>query len=449
MSGSSLNKLVTLGLLVFFALSWANPAAAVPSYARQTGQACSACHVGAFGPQLNGFGRQFKLLGYTMSNGKPGALPLSAMLVESYAQTRKDLTDNAGPHDGTNNNVALQQLSLFVAGRLTDHIGMFSQITYSDIDRKVAMDNFDIRYAKSFSRGEYGGIFGVSLNNNPGVSDPRHTLAAWRFPFISSEFTPGPNAAPLIDGGLGQQVIGADAYVSLDSRWYASLGLYRTLSRSLLDNLNVDYGGRISGVAPYWRLSWEPQLSGQSLALGIFGLDARLQPEGSGTPTDKYSDIGIDAAYERPVRDGDILTINGSLTHESNRLNSAFINGEADYISHSLNSTTFNASYYFKNTYGLNFGWFNVSGGRDPSFYAPEPDFGSANGSPSSRGEVLQADWTPFGKPDSWKQPWANMRLGVQYTHYDQLNGASSNYDGFGRNASDNDTLFLFVWLAM
>ncbi|HMB42691.1 MAG TPA: cytochrome C, partial [Luteimonas sp.] len=134
MKRSTANNAFLTRLVIVLSLLWAASASAVPSYARQTGQACSACHVGAFGPQLNGFGRQFKLLGYTMSNGK-SSLPLSAMLVESYSQTSKDLSDKAGPYDGTNNNAALQQLSLFVAGKLSTHIGMFSQITYSDIDR--------------------------------------------------------------------------------------------------------------------------------------------------------------------------------------------------------------------------------------------------------------------------------------------------------------------------
>jgi hypothetical protein len=30
---------------------------------------------------------------------------------------------------------------------------------------------------------------------------------------------------------------------------------------------------------------------------------------------------------------------------------------------------------------------------------------------------------------------------------YDRFNGAGHNYDGFGRNASDNNTLFLLAWL--
>jgi hypothetical protein len=420
----------------------------VPSFARQTGQACAACHVGAFGPQLTAFGRQFKLNGYVMSNGQPGHVPLSAMLVESYSHTVRDLADNAGPHDGPNDNAALQQLSLFVAGRLGEHVGMFSQVTYSDIDRKVAMDNFDIRYARPYSRGAHAGTWGLALNNNPGVTDPRHTLAAWRFPFIASEFAPGPIAAPMIDGGLGQAVVGVDGYASIDAKWYVSLGLYKTLSPSVLESINADDPGRIRGMAPYWRLAWEPTLSGQSLSLGAYGLHVRLQPEPGG-PTDRYDDVGIDAAYERPVRDVDQFTFNASVTHERNRLASSFDAGEADRAGHSLDSIVLNASYYLHDTWGLSAGWFDVHGTRDASFYAAEPDFGSGSGSPSSRGEILQADWTPWGKPGAWRQPYANVRLGLQYTHYDRLNGGGANYDGFGRDAGDSDTVFAFVWLAI
>jgi hypothetical protein len=43
-----------------------NSAYAVPSYARQTGLACEACHT-VF-PQLTPFGRIFKASGYTISN---------------------------------------------------------------------------------------------------------------------------------------------------------------------------------------------------------------------------------------------------------------------------------------------------------------------------------------------------------------------------------------------
>ena len=106
-------------------------------------------------------------------------------------------------------------------------------------------------------------------------------------------------------------------------------------------------------------------------------------------------------------------------------------------------------SYYYDKTYGLTLGVFDVNGSKDQLLYnTGEADTGSINASPNSRGYILQADWTPWGKEGSWGAPWANMRLGVQYTGYTMFNGASHNYDGYGRNASDNNTLYTFIWLA-
>ena len=42
----------------------------LPSFARQTGSDCAACHVGGYGPQLTPYGIKFKLGGYLDSNGK-------------------------------------------------------------------------------------------------------------------------------------------------------------------------------------------------------------------------------------------------------------------------------------------------------------------------------------------------------------------------------------------
>jgi hypothetical protein len=62
---------------------------------------------------------------------------------------------------------------------------------------------------------------------------------------------------------------------------------------------------------------------------------------------------------------------------------------------------------------------------------------------------VAQADWTPFGNDTTHKgYPWLNVRVGLQYRHYLQFNGGTDNYDGLGRNASDNDWLMLFTWWA-
>ena len=58
---------------------------------------------------------------------------------------------------------------------------------------------------------------------------------------------------------------------------------------------------------------------------------------------------------------------------------------------------------------------------------------GSANGSPDSRGYTLNFSvWSV-----------QNLDLGAQYTIYTRFNGLATNYDGAGRNASGNNTVYL------
>src|SRR5579859_6122157 len=134
-------------------LAATTPALALPSFAQQTGQACAMCHIGGFGPQLTPFGRSFKLNGYTLALPDSQSVPVAAMLVASYTHTAADQPQDPAPHEGTNDNFSLQEASLFLAGRLSDHIGVFAQTTYSDIDRLLTLDNVDLRYATAHTIG--------------------------------------------------------------------------------------------------------------------------------------------------------------------------------------------------------------------------------------------------------------------------------------------------------
>ncbi len=80
-------------------------------------------------------------------------------------------------------------------------------------------------------------------------------------------------------------------------------------------------------------------------------------------------------------------------------------------------------------------GWFLTSGTADGTHYAPGSVTGSANGSPRSAGYIGNFFWWP-------KQ---NIDLAVQYTGYARFNGGNTNYDGSGRNASDNNTTYLLA----
>src|SRR5580658_2005864 len=173
-------RFLLLGIALFVT---AGNADAVPAFAAQTGQHCTACHVGGFGPQLTPLGREFKLEGYTMRSGTDFTAPISAMAVASYLQTAKDVAFPPAPNFGSNNNVALDKLSLFLAGGYGDHFGGLSEFTYFGGGSALAWDVLDLRAVDVATVDGQDVLFGLSLNNSPGVEDAWNTLPAWGFPY--------------------------------------------------------------------------------------------------------------------------------------------------------------------------------------------------------------------------------------------------------------------------
>ena len=420
---------------------------ALPSFARQTGQDCAACHVGAYGPQLTPAGVRFKIGGYTDTDGKDGKVPLSGMLVGGFTHTKKKQDEAPTVHTDRNNNTTLDEASLFVAGRLAENLGAFIQWTYDGTEHHSALDHVDVRAARTFDVGGKDTVFGISVNNNPGVQDPFNTMPVWGFPYTSSAVGfGGGDAATMINGGLEHRVIGASAYAFWDNSLYAEIGTYRALSQAIQADTGQHRSGdmgRLDGDTVYWRLAWMQDWKQQSFTAGVFGFDTAIQPDRiSSGPQNHYHDVGVDASWQFLGTRKHVGTIYTSYIHENQRRNDLFTKGEATNRTGHLNEFRINASYYFDQTYGVSAGRFITRGSRDTLLYAD----GYANGSPNTTGSVFQADWTPFGKEDSWGAPWANLRLGVQYTLFDKFNGARHNYDGNGRDAKDNNTLFLFAW---
>lgn len=422
------------------------PARAVPSFARQTGLACNACHTVA--PQLNAFGRYFKLHGYVLGPSKLSGgssklsidqfPPLSAMMVLSETVTRQ-----AQP-DSQNGSVQFpQQLSMFYAGAISEHMGAFSQVTYEQPADHFSIDNTDIRYARDANWSGHTLVWGLTLNNNPTVQDVWNSTPAWGFPFISSAVAPTPTASPLIAGALAQNVAGLGAYAWLNNTWYGELTLYRSSQAGVAQPYNSSTSAVIAGVAPYWRLAWEHPWAadgGQSdLEIGAFGLSAHRYPGGGNPlagPTDNVRDLGVDSQYQF-ITANNSFTLHATYIHERQDLNASVAYGLAANPANHLDAWNANASYYWNEAYGPTVGYFHTSGGADPVLYAPAPLVGSATGSPDSSGWILQWTWLPA----------LNVQASVQYVKYNKFNGASTNYDGAGRSASDNDTLYLALWL--
>jgi hypothetical protein len=434
----------SLAIIASLTAGAVSQADAVPLFARQTGQTCAACHNGF--PELTPYGRLFKLNGYTFGGGQSNIPPISAMTVASFTNTQAKQPGGAAPDYSVNNNPAIDFISMFYGGVLLPNVGMFGQITYDNIGKSFGWDNTDIRYAKPFNIGGYETIFGVSLNNNPTVTDVWNSTPAWGYPWLASGLAPTPAAATLIEGGLAQQVVGVDPYVYWNRLVYAEFGAYRTLGTRLLDEVgaNPNPPSPINGVAPYWRVAVEPQWGPNSWEVGTFGLRAALVPGGvSGYGTDHITDIGFDTQYQY-LTDINSFSVQASVITESDGFNASQALGNASNKHDHLTSVHIKASYYYDQTYGGTLGWFNISGSGDAALYGAD----SASNSPNSSGFIGELDYMPFnhGGPAWW--PWLNVKFGAQYTYYTRLNGGTNNYDGIGDNASGANTLYLFAWLA-
>jgi len=431
-----------------------SPARAVPAFAEQTGQPCAACHVGGFGPQLTPFGRAFKLGGYTLR--LKNNIPISAMAVASVTNTKRPQVP-APAGFSSNDNVAFDQGSLFLAGGVGSHLGGFAQFTYDGVGKAWSWDNLDLR---AVNAGKIGGkdlVYGLSLNNSPSVQDVWNTLPAWGYPYTSSGLAPSPANGPLIAGGLAQNVLGLTAYAWVDSKFYVEAGGYSSPRAGTLRWLGADPAdpGDIKGIAPYVRVAIEQPLAGGTFELGGFLLKANIRPglDRSTTLTNHYTDAGVDASWLKTFG-SDTLTVNARYTNEHRSLDATCSLGMTDGsiptgpVSSCANGSQrelrVDASYYWHNTVGGTLGAFDLSGRTNPSLY-PE----SRVGKPDSTGFLMQVDGTPFGgSRHSPLGPRFNMRVGVQYTAYTRFNGSRLDYDGAGAKASDNNTLRLFTWIA-
>ena len=424
-----------------------SPALGLPSFAQQTGMPCAQCHTVAFGPALTAYGREFKLNGYVF--GDTGSfVPLALMMQGGYTQTRTDQPDAPAPHTSTNENLSLDQASLFYAGRISEHVGAFAQVTYSGAERSTHWDNLDVRYARGLVFGETGVVVGISVNNNPTVQDLWNSTPGWGFPYIAPALGPAPAASPLITG-LAQSVLGATAYAMIDQHLYLEAGGYRNVSDRWLGNLGLsaDDSAHVSGIAPYWRAALQFGGAERQWSVGMFGMRTAVQPDPTAPGKDGYTDIGIDATLTMSGAGPHALAANAALVREHRSLDASVVAGLSDAPSNQLTAFHADLTYALHQTWVGSVAVFDTSGTANTLLYSPAPLSGSGSGSPDSRGYTLQLEWIPFGKLSSYMRPWVNIRTGLQYIGYTKFNGGTTNYDGFGRAARDNNTLFAYLWV--
>jgi hypothetical protein len=443
---------ILVGMVTFLQI---HRAEAVPSFARQTGMSCTVCHT-AF-PELTPFGRHFKLTGYVISKSEKSyefPPPLAGMLQLSFTHTNKNqprgsVDENWATHvTSSDNNIfnLPQQASLFYGGKIYDHIGSLVQGTFDGASNTCFLDNSDLRYANNTTLAGKTLIYGLTINNNPTVQDVWNTTPAWGFPYASSSVAPTPSAGTVVDGALGQQVGGIGAYGYWNNLIYGGVAVYRTAKNGITEPLGAGTTTDtvVGGAVPYWRLALQHLWGNHSLELGTYGLYAKISPEGrTSGPTDKFTDIAFDAQYQY-IGKKHILTVETTWIHEDQNWDASFLLGNTARESSFLNTFKANVNYYYNSLFGRLGGtvaFFSTIGRSDALLYAPDPVDGSRTGSPNSSGFILELDYLQLEI-----SKFLSLKSSLQYTLYTKFNGSHSNYDGFGRDASDNNTLYFLLW---
>ncbi|HVJ51077.1 MAG TPA: hypothetical protein VM689_01355 [Aliidongia sp.] len=226
--------------------------------------------------------------------------------------------------------------------------------------------------------------------------------------------------------------------------FYLDVTGYKGLGRDVRNTLGeTPVGGTdsVDGLVPYWRAALQHEFddSAQTLEFGTYGLSAALFPGGLKLAgTDRVTDTALDLNYQWIADPKDVTSsvVSAHATYIHEDLDLAASRSLAGTNAHDyLDTFRADISYSYAATLTPSVQYFNTRGSNDPARW------GTAGGSPNSAGLIAEIAYAPWGKPDS-PVNWINARLALQYVAYTRFDGSSA-------HASDNNTLFLNLWIAL
>jgi hypothetical protein len=476
----------------------AQPASAIPPFARQTGLACEACHT--MPPELTPFGRRFKLNGYTLTT-RPSLvndmddykrntlwltdLPGVAILAQiGYDHYNRAPPDTGNPYPAQAQSDTFQfpdQFSLVYAGAVTDKVGAWLQLTYNGQAGSVGVDNIDIRYSDHTLDNKW--VWGVTVNNYTTFQDVWNGFGSYSLPNFNtvtlwSGGVAGAGTSGPIIGAFGPGVVGGvGAYVFFDDSLYFEVSEYHSAvpggNSPTVDSVSLAAnGGAIDRFAPYARVAYERDWGYNSAEIGASALYVDWIPSvgyisaqqqlaanaagGTYTPgqsfnpgaINRYTDLTVDWQYQYNGQEN-IYGFMGHWTHErqqnSSQLVAATFTGASSPIytnpTDTLTQFLATAEYFRDRRYGGLVSFTRTTGTWDPLA-------NGGNGSPANQFEVYELDYVP----------WLNFRFILQYNAYqvvannqNPFNLSHANFPnspGFPNvKASDNNTWVFGLWM--
>jgi len=492
--------LILLGsalMLVFVA----QPARAIPPFARQTGLACEACHT--LPPELTPFGRRFKLNGYTLTTRPalvnddddykrntlwltdlPGLAVLAQMNYSHYDRAPPDTGNPYPAHAQSDTFQFPDQFSLAYAGAVTDKVGAWLQLTYNGQAGSVGVDNIDIRYSDHTTDNKW--VWGVTANNYLTFQDVWNGIGSYTIPnfntvSLSTGGVAGAGTTGPILNALGPGVVGGlGAYAFWNNSLYFEVSEYHSAvaggGSPTVDSVSLAAnGGALDKFAPYARIAYEYDWGYQSAEIGGSALYANWIPSvgyisaqqalaaaaaaaagGAYTPTqtfhpgatERYTDLSVDWQYQYNGQHN-IFGFMGHVTHERQQnspqlVASTFTGASAPIYSNATDTLTqflVTGEYFYNRRYGGLVSFTRTNGSYDPLL-------NGGNGSPNNQYETFELDYVP----------WLNFRLILQYDVYQVVannqspfNLSNSQFPNSPQwpniRAGDNNTWVFGLWM--
>ncbi len=484
----------------------AQPARAIPPFARQTGLACEACHT--LPPELTPFGRRFKLSGYTLTTRPPLVndiddykrntlwltdLPGIAVLAQlNYSHYNRAPPDTGQPYPAHAQSDTYQfpdQFSLAYAGAVSDKVGAWMQLTYNGQAGSVGIDNIDIRYSDHTYDNKW--LWGITANNYLTFQDVWNGIGSYTIPnfntvSLATGGVAGAGTTGPILNALGPGVVaGIGAYVFWNDSLYFEVTAYHSAvaggSSPVVDSVSLAAnGGAVDRFAPYVRIAYERDWGYHSAEIGGSALyvdwipsvgyiskqqqlaanEAAIAAGTPGTPPytpaqtfnpgviNRYTDLSVDWQYQYNGQHN-IFGFLGHVTHErqqnSDQLVAATFTGASSPVYTNPTDTLTQVvvtGEYFRNR---RYGGL-VSLTRTRGTW--DPLLNGGNGSPANQYETFELDYVP----------WLNFRLILQYDVYQVVannqspfnlsNATFPNSPGFTNiRAGNNNTWVLGLWM--
>src|ERR1700683_5566402 len=235
----------------------AQPAHAIPPFARQTGLACEACHT--MPPELTAFGRRFKLSGYTLTtrpplvndiddhkkntlwlSDLPGITVLAQIGYDHYDRAPPDSAQPYPAHAQSDTYPFPDQFSLAYAGALSDRVGACLQLTYNGQAGSVGVDNIDILYSDHTADNKW--VWGVTANNYLTFQDVWNGFGSYALPNF--------NTVTLWSGGVAGAGLRGPIINALGPGTFGGIGAYAFYNDSLYFEFSEYHSALAGGASP-------------------------------------------------------------------------------------------------------------------------------------------------------------------------------------------------------